>query len=54
MNEQAISGIKCTAKECKYHAPENRCVAGSIEVNNDLTNTDAMCKTFDKKEDCCK
>lgn len=54
MDKQIISGIKCTAKECKYHAPEDRCDAGCIEVNNNASNTDAMCKTFDKKECFCK
>lgn len=52
--DNAISGIKCDAKECKYHAPEDKCVASSIRVNSDATHNDALCKTFEKKDCFCK
>ena len=52
--DNAISGVKCDAAECKHHAPENRCVAGCIQVNNDATHKDALCKTFEKKDCFCK
>ena len=51
-NKHEISGIKCNVTNCVYHAKNNACEAGMIEVGPcDTCNctTDTCCNTFKAK-----
>lgn len=51
-NKHEISGIKCNVSNCVYHAKNNACEAGMIEVGPcDTCNctTDTCCNTFKAK-----
>ena len=51
-NKHEISGIKCNVSNCVYHAKDNACEAGSIEVgpcSNCSCKTDTCCNTFKAK-----
>lgn len=45
---QKISGIKCEVKDCQYHAKDDSCVAGKIEVGPEHASdsSDTVCVTF--------
>ena len=51
-NKHEISGIKCNVSNCVYHAKDDACEAGSIEVgpcSNCSCTTDTCCNTFKAK-----
>ncbi len=51
-NKQEISGIKCNVTNCVYHAKNNACEAGHIEVGPCSCcscTTDTCCNTFKAK-----
>ena len=51
-NKHEISGIKCNVSNCVYHAKNDACEAGMIEVGPCSTcncTTDTCCNTFKAK-----
>ena len=50
-NSQKISGIKCDVKNCHYHAKDDSCDAGRIEVGPEHANdsSETICATFQPK-----
>ena len=52
-NKHEIAGIKCNVTNCVYHAMNDACEAGHIEVGPCSTcncTTDTCCNTFKAKD----
>ncbi len=52
-NKHEISGIKCNVQNCVYHAMNDACEAGHIEVgpcHSCSCTTDTCCNTFKAKD----
>jgi len=49
MNKNILSGVYCTAKECKYNHENSKCIAPAITVNGEYATStpETSCETFD-------
>ncbi len=55
MSENKINGIVCNVENCKYHAKDDTCFAGTIKVscydnNNCKCDNVHYCRTYTKKD----
>ncbi|MBQ3086941.1 MAG: DUF1540 domain-containing protein [Clostridia bacterium] len=58
MEKKEIKHIHCTVKNCEYHSPDSRCMAGNITVGtqNACSCGETACETFKMscKDKTCK
>ncbi len=55
MQEKEIREISCSAHNCKYHQPGDKCTAGHIKVGTPtaVQNGDTLCSTFQNCQGHC-